>query len=109
MAEFSMNWENKVHCLYHSMINALWETTISFAFLFAFLSHRRKQAEQEEELRRKEKLKWVSEKMCQTFAYKMMQSPFGKSGQAMSFYGALPSGKIDTAAGLWLWSLVRLA
>lgn len=65
------------------------ETAISGAILFVFLSGRRKQAEQEEEMRRQEKFKWVSDKMCTYYwnftvsACKMVQSQFGKSGRAM--------------------------
>lgn len=37
--------------------------------VFFFLSHRRKQAEQEEELRRKERFKWVSKNVCMSLRH----------------------------------------
>lgn len=49
-----------MHCI---LDNDFWITIIRGAVLFVFLSRRRKQAEQEEKLRREEKLKWVGVKM----------------------------------------------
>ena len=50
--------------------------TITCAISFASPCHRRKQAEQAVELRRKEKFKWVGKEMCQTVAYKMISMEF---------------------------------